>query len=85
MNDEMGMKGGSRTKCKPQYSERMLNVFDPHLSAPDEKAVSRTALPNPREICKHVAGAYNSKSHTRRPVLSYFCMQKQAGKSLQLV
>jgi hypothetical protein len=41
MNDEMEMKGGSGTKCKPQYSVRMLNVFDPHLSAPDEKAVSR--------------------------------------------
>jgi hypothetical protein len=27
MNDEMEMKGGSGTKCKPQYSERMLNVF----------------------------------------------------------
>ncbi len=23
---------------KPQYSQRMLNVFNPHLSAPDEKA-----------------------------------------------
>jgi hypothetical protein len=39
MNDEMEMMGGSGTKCKPQYSERMLNVFNPHLSAPDEKAV----------------------------------------------
>jgi hypothetical protein len=38
MNDEMEMMGGSGTKCKPQYSERMLNVFN-HLSAPDEKAV----------------------------------------------
>ncbi len=27
MNDEMKMKGGSGTKCKPQYRERMLNVF----------------------------------------------------------
>jgi hypothetical protein len=35
MNNKMVMKGGSGTKCKPQYSERM------HLSAPDEKAVSR--------------------------------------------
>ena len=26
--------------------ERMLNVFDPHLSAPDEKAVSRICASN---------------------------------------
>jgi hypothetical protein len=25
MNDEMEMKGGSGTKCKSQYSEKMLN------------------------------------------------------------
>ncbi len=42
------------------------------------------ALPNPGEICKHLAGAYNSNSHTRRPLLSYFCMRKQAWKSLQM-
>ncbi len=41
MNEEMEMKGGSGTKRKPKYSERMLNVFEPHLSGPDEKAVSR--------------------------------------------
>jgi hypothetical protein len=39
MNDEIKMKGGSGTRCKPQYSERMLNVFNPHLSTPAEKAV----------------------------------------------
>jgi hypothetical protein len=39
MNDEMKMKGGSGMKCKPQYLERMLNVFNPHLSTPVEKAV----------------------------------------------
>ncbi len=48
MNDEMEMKGGSGTKCKPQYSERMLNVFDPHPSAPDEKAVSKIFASKPR-------------------------------------
>jgi hypothetical protein len=41
------------------------------------------APPNPGEICKHLAGAYNSNSHTRRPLLSYFCKREQAGKSLQ--
>jgi ribosomal protein S18 len=36
------------------------------------------ALPNPGEICKHLAGAYNSNSHTRRLLLSYFvCKNKQ--------
>ncbi len=35
----MEMKGGSGTKGKPQYSERMLNVLNPNLSATDEKAV----------------------------------------------
>ncbi len=29
MNDEMVMMGVSGMKCKPQYSERMLNVFNP--------------------------------------------------------
>jgi hypothetical protein len=85
MNDEMEMKGGRGMKCKPPYSERMLNVFNPHLSAPDEKAVVYNfALPNPGEICCRLAGAYNSNSRTRRPLLSYFWMQKQARKSLQL-
>jgi hypothetical protein len=39
MKDEKRMKGGSGTRCKLQYSERMLNVFNPHLSPPAEKAV----------------------------------------------
>jgi hypothetical protein len=45
--------------------ERMLNVFYSHLSTPEEKAVSRILLPKPGEICKHLAGAYNSNSHAR--------------------
>ncbi len=61
--------------------ERMLNVFDPHLSAPDEK--TEFVLPNPGEICKHLAGAYSSNSHNRRLLLSYFCMRKKAWKSIQ--
>jgi hypothetical protein len=28
MNDEIRMKRRSGTKCKPQYSERKLNVFE---------------------------------------------------------
>jgi hypothetical protein len=41
------------------------------------------ALLSPGEICKHLAGAYNSNSHTRGLLLSYFCMREQAGKSIQ--
>ncbi len=41
------------------------------------------ALPKPGEICKHLAGAYNSNSHTCRLLLSYFCMRKLAEKSIQ--
>jgi hypothetical protein len=40
MNDEMVMNGGVEQSANPNI-ERMLNVFDLHLSAPEEKAVSR--------------------------------------------
>jgi hypothetical protein len=32
MNDEMVMMGGNGMKCKPLNFERMLNIFDLHLS-----------------------------------------------------
>jgi hypothetical protein len=56
----------------------MLNVFDLHLSAPKENAVSRIVLLKPGEICKHLAGAYNSNNHA--PGLHYFTFvrRKQA-------
>jgi hypothetical protein len=85
MNDEMAMKGGNGMKCKPQYSERMLNIFDPHFSAPDEKTESRICASKPRRNLQTFAWCFNSNSRTRRPLLSYFCMRKQAGKSLQFV
>jgi hypothetical protein len=40
MDDEMMMKGGVERSANPSI-ERMLNVFDLHLSTPEEKAVSR--------------------------------------------
>ena len=40
MNDEMVMKRGVERSANPNI-ERMLNVFDLNLSAPEEKAVSR--------------------------------------------
>ncbi len=41
------------------------------------------ALPNPGEIFRHMAGAYNSNSHARRVLISYFCVRKQAEKPMQ--
>ncbi len=40
------MKGGNKVQA-PVF-ERMLNVFDLHLSEPDEKAVSRNSASKPR-------------------------------------
>jgi hypothetical protein len=73
------MKGGVERSANPSI-ERMLNVFDLHLSAPEEKAMSRICA---SKICKHLAGAYNSNSHA--PGLHYltFVRGKQAEKSMQ--
>jgi hypothetical protein len=60
MNDEMEMKGGSGTKCKPQYSERMLNVLIRIFLHQMRKRCLEFALPNQGEICKHLAGAYGT-------------------------
>ena len=82
MNDEMEMVGGSGTKCKPQYLREcwfLIHIFLHQM----RKQCLEFAHPNPGEICKHLAGAYNSNSHTHSLLLSYFCMQKQAGKSMQ--
>jgi hypothetical protein len=50
MNDEMKMRGGRGMWCKPQYSERMLNFFNSHLSTPAENAVVYNfTLSNPGE------------------------------------
>jgi hypothetical protein len=43
------------------------------------------ALQNPGEICKHLAGAYNSNSHARGLHYLTFERKKQAEKSLQWV
>ncbi len=64
--------------------ERMLNVFDLHLSAPEEKKQClEFALPKPGEICKHLAGAYDSNSHARGLHYLTFVRGKQAEKSMQ--
>jgi hypothetical protein len=63
--------------------ERMLNVFNLHLSTPEEKAVSRFCASKPREICKRLAGAYNSNSHARGLHYLTFVHKKQAEKPMQ--
>ncbi len=81
MNDELEMVGGTGTKCKPQYLREcwtfLIHIFLHQM----RKQCLEFALPNPGEICKHLAGAYNSNSHTHRLLLSYFCMRKQARKA----
>ncbi len=76
MNDEMGMKGGSGTWYKPQYL-RVFWTFLIHIFLHQlRKQLSRIfTLPNPGEICKHLARACNSNNYTRGILTSYFCMQ----------
>ncbi len=66
----MEMKGGSGMKCKPQYSERMLNVLDLHSSAPDGKAVSRICASKPRRNLQTIGWCLQFKQ-------SYLCENKQ--------
>jgi hypothetical protein len=82
MNNEMVVKGGVERSANPNI-ERMLNVFDLHLSAPEEKAVSRICASKTRRNCKHLAGAYNSNSHARGLHFLTFVCGKQAEKSTQ--
>ncbi len=59
---------------------RMLNVFDLYLSTPEEKQCLEFPLPKPGEICKHLAGAYNSNSHARGLCYLTFVCGNKAGK-----
>ncbi len=64
MDDEMMMKGGVEQSANPSI-ERMLKVFE-------------FALPKPGEICKHLAGAYNSNSHAVGfTILLFYAENKQ--------
>jgi hypothetical protein len=58
----------------------MLNIFDLHLSTPEEKAVSRICASKTRRNCKHLAGAYNSNSHARGLHYLTFVCENKAGK-----
>jgi hypothetical protein len=75
----MMMKGGVERSANPNI-ERMLNVFDLHLSEPKEKAVSRICASKPGEISKH---NYNSNSHAHGLHYLTFVCGKQAEKSMQ--
>jgi hypothetical protein len=82
MNDEMMMKGGSGTKCKPQYwenAERFLIYIFLHQK---RKQCLEFTLPKPGEICI-LAGAYNSNSHAHGLHYLTFVCGKQAEKSMQ--
>jgi hypothetical protein len=72
MNDEMMMKGGVERSTNLNY-ERMLNVFDLHLSTPKEKAVSRIYASKTRR---------NLQTFDWCPwaSLSYFCTQESSRK-----
>ncbi len=74
MNDEMVMKGGVERSANPNI-ERMLNDFDLHLSAPEEKAVSRICASKTRRNLQTLTGAYNSNSHAHGLHYLTFCMR----------
>ncbi len=73
---------GVERRANPNI-ERMLNAFDLNLSAFEEKQCLEFALPKPGEICKHLAGAYNSNSHARGLHYLTFVHKKLAEKSTQ--
>jgi len=63
--------------------ERMLNVFNLHLSAPDEKAVSRICTSKARRNLQTFGRCLQFKQSCPWASLSYFCMRKQAEKLIQ--
>ncbi len=82
MNDEMVMKGGLERSANPN-NERMLNVFDLHLSVPEEKAVSRICASKTRRNLQTFGWCLQYKQTC--PWLHYltFVLEKQAEKSMQ--
>jgi hypothetical protein len=63
--------------------ERMLNIFIYIFLHQKRKQCLEFALLKPGEICKCLAGAYNSNSHDRRLHYITFVRKKQAEKSMQ--
>ena len=58
--------------------ERMLNVFDLHLSTPEEKAVSRICASKTRRNLQTFGWCLQFKQSCPWAALSYFCLQKQS-------
>jgi hypothetical protein len=75
MNDEMVMKGGVERSANPNI-ERMLNVFDLHLSAPEEKAVFRICASKTRRNLQTLGWCLQFKQSYPWASLSYFGMRK---------
>jgi hypothetical protein len=82
MNDEMVMKRGMERSANPN-DERMLNVFDLHLSAPEEKAMSRICASKTRRKLQTFGWFLQFKQSCPWASLSYFVCRKQAEKSTQ--
>ncbi len=69
--------GGVEWSANPNI-ERMLNVFDLHLSTPEEKAVSRICASKTRRNLQTFGCAYSSNSHARGPhYLTFAAENKQ--------
>jgi hypothetical protein len=58
--------------------ERMLNVFDLHLSTPEEKAVSRICASKTRRNLQTFGWCLQFKLSCPWAALSYFCLWKQS-------
>jgi hypothetical protein len=80
MNDEMVMKGGVERSANPNV-ERMLNVFDLHLSTPEEKAVSRICASKTRKNLQTFGWCLQFKQSCPWASLSYFCTRKTKQKN----
>jgi hypothetical protein len=80
MNDEMVMKGGVERSANPNI-ERMLNVFDQHLSTPEEKAVSRICDSKTRRNLQTFGWCLQFKQSCLWASLSYFCTRKRKQKN----
>jgi hypothetical protein len=79
MNDEMAMERRGGTKGKP-IVERMLNVFDLHVSTPAVKAMSRICSYKTERNLRIFGWCLQFKQSCPLATLSYFCLQNKAGK-----
>jgi hypothetical protein len=82
MNDEMAMGRSGGTKSKTVV-ERMLNVFDLHFPAPVVEATSRIYACKTERNLQIFGWCLQFKQSCLWATLSYFCLQKKAGKSTQ--